>query len=776
MRVIPTICFLLLPILCLAQGPSPVPLLLKGIDADGQTAAPGAVFIAKPATSPVSWSAEAHLVPPAGTEWHHGDAIEGSLVLPADLPPARLLAFLKDRDGHWFQTLLPEHFGPGTNRWTVPFSARARNRWQPVGHHLAWNHRVRLDPRFVGLRLFFERPLEAPGESCVLRDARLVPSPADETPPSLSPIRLSTEAPACFSLLEGTFRLPDRYDNPFDPGEIDVMADVTLPDDKVVSIPAFYTQDFYAEENANGVRLVPDGAPGWRVRYAPVLPGPHSLRIRATDRRGSVTSPPVAFTAQASEGPAYITVSRRNRRRFADGTNDFFPIGHNIRSPFDTRYDTQYPWRLRIPENYTVYRRYFEQMAKAGENMAEIWMCQWSLGLEWSTVSPGYHGLGDYHLGNAWELDQVLGFARESDIRLNLVLNNHGRAGLGFDAEWGDSPYNTNRGGFLPADDPLRFFSDPRAIDLQKRINRYIVARWGWSPTIFAFELWSELDLCGGGKTKGEPHDNAEVIAWHRMMGAYLKSIDPNKHLVSTHISGNYNHVRPTLMKIPELDHCCVDAYHGSTDPLHIANLVRGTGHFFKPFEKPVLITEFGGSSMGAGVSHISIELHAALWSSVCSTLAGTPFLWWWGLIDEQNLYPEFTAVKTFLEGTDHQDPALRPYALVLVNSDPENTRPQTPPGRLSRMALASGTNLFAWIYDPHRLAARYYGTTPTNAIPIEATAIWQPVSNGVYRVIQCDTRTGKAVRTQDHRTSDGVLRFPLAPFDSDCAIKVGPR
>ena len=63
------------------------------------------------------------------------------------------MAFLKDRDNRWYQTLSPQRLGPGTNRWEFNLSPGAEG-WESYGHHGAWHHRLRIDPSAVGLRLF----------------------------------------------------------------------------------------------------------------------------------------------------------------------------------------------------------------------------------------------------------------------------------------------------------------------------------------------------------------------------------------------------------------------------------------------------------------------------------------------------------------------------------------------------------------------------------------------------------------------------------------------
>ena len=706
-------------------------------------------------------------------------ALRCEAVLPADAPPAQALLCVTDRDGHWFQQLAADTLLPGTNTCSFDLSPDSSAKWEAYGHGMIWNRRALLDPQSLVLRIFPREPgvdfgtNGQPRASCVF-----VPSPAPAGLPEASDIRPNAENVPCFGLFEVRFRLPDRYADPFDPDVIDAFALIQPPGTNAapVSVPAFYYQDHYVVTNAYADERIPCGRPGWAVRYSPLVPGRHECRIVARDALGLATSDPVFFTATPAEGPGFVRVSKKDHRRFEADGREFHIVGHNVRSPFDTRMDDQFPWVLRHPGGFLSYRRYFRDMAAARENFAEVWMCQWSLGLEWSTNAPGYHGVGDYHLGNAWELDQVLRMARENGIRVNLVLNNHGRAGLGFDAEWQNSPYNVRNGGFLPSDDPMPFFTDERALAFQKRICRYIVARWGWDSSIFAWELWSELDLCGRWGRGPAPQNDPGVIEWHRRIGDYLKTIDPNRHLVSTHISADYRSVGRELSQIPQIDHCCVDAYHFSPNPLHIVDLVRETAAALGPFAKPALITEFGGSSMGAGLSHLKCELHAALWSSACSTLAGAPLFWWWGLVEEQNLYPEFTALRAFTDTVDYRDPALRPVTLAVSETSAE-ARPESAQGRpaqqrLQSIAISSGTNLCAWVYTRDLIAlARGDENIPETS----AEAVWSPVTNGTYRVAFCSTKTGLPVKQQDFRTAQGALRFPIPPFAGDIAIRATP-
>jgi hypothetical protein len=706
-----------------------------------------------------------YLFAPQSRNWTQGNAIQGVLIWPTNAPrQTQMLAFMKDRDGNWFQSLRSDPLASGTNRWSFDISPEATD-WRPVGHHMVWNHRIRLDPLFVGIRLFSIR--EAYTGNCHHVSATLTVTNGPAGPPAIRNVRPSSRSIPCFGLFELRFELSDRYSNPFDPAAIDVSASIETPDGTTNHVNAFYMQDYYRVLDDVGESLIPQGRPEWRVRYAPRVPGLHRYTLTATDPQGTTRTETATFEAREAKAPRFVRVAAKDPRFFElDDGAPFFPIGHNTRSPFDTRMDEQFPWRFRHPEGTSAYRRYFQSMSAAGENLAEIWMCQWSLGLEWSTVSPGYHGAGDYHLGNAWELDEVLRWARESRLRINLVLNNHGRVGLGYDAEWGDHPFNIARGGFIAADDPMHFFDNPKAIALQRQLFRYIVARWGWDASIFAWELWSELDLVGKQGQAPVPQKDPRVVEWHRQMGTYIRSIDPNRHLITTHLSGDYHITSPELAQLPQLDHCGIDAYHSSDNPLQIVNLVRETAEHYRAFNKPVLITEFGGSSMGAGVGHLKRELHAALWSSVCAPLAGTPLFWWWQVIEEQNLYPMYTSVSRFMADVDRRDPAFLPVRMQLAFDE----KTPIPEEEADHIAMATTTQALGWVFiRPCFLR---------NGEPLEKpldnmTLTWTGCSNTVYRTAYYDTLTGTMIKQQDARAENNRLTVHLPPITRDVAFKI---
>ena len=702
-----------------------------------------------------------HLTAPHATNWMHSSAVRVELLWPDDAPAADTLFWLKDRDDFWHQRMSPVKLKPGmTNLIEVPFQPGAAG-WQTPGHSLAWHHRVRINPKSVGFRIFADAAFTG---RCVLVSAKLA-QVFPNTPPTISKIRQITRRPQVLSLYEARFDLPDRYQNPFDPGQIDAGAFIVTPEGVTNTIHAFYYQPHYRLEDELGEPVEPDGQPEWRLRYCPRTTGEHVVTLYARDKLGEcAVAGALRFTADPAETDAvrFVRVSAKDPRyfEFCDGSL-FYPIGHNTRSATDDRMDDKFPWIFRKAEGTTAYRRYFKRMRDAGENMSEVWMSAWSLGLEWTEGIGGYHGANDYHMGNAWELDRVLDLAMFHRIHVNLVLNYHGRVSTWCDPEWHLHPYNKKTaGGWL--DMPLDFFSDPLAIEMQKRFCRYTHARWGWSPVIFGYELCSEINLTGH-ESHHKTHFEPSVVEWCRKLGSYLKEIDHYSHLVSAHVSNDYKFLNPAISGMREMDFNPLDAYHHG-QPERIIGLVKETAAAGLQYNKPILITEFGGSPMAAGLEHLMIEQHAAIWTGACTPISGIPMFWWWQVVDENGLYRRYAAIRNFMKDVDPRDISSKCVDAALTVDERAD---QSLLKKFAVVCTASPENVRGYIH-PVRYARK--GEVPPAAEHL--TVEIGGVTPGIFRVEFYDTQTGKTVRRFDARTKENLLPIPVPKFTSDCAFK----
>ncbi|MFO7870802.1 MAG: DUF5060 domain-containing protein [Kiritimatiellia bacterium] len=593
------------------------------------------------------------------TPWIEASAIEFDLLWPDDGPTnAQVLLHMQDWDHFWYQNLLEIHPVPGrTNHFNADLSPGS-GEWEPRGHHGTWHLRTLMDPREFGIRVFC--PASYTG-TCSVVNVNITRRRSD-IPLEIRNVTPNAAVIPRWGKFEVSFFIPDIFPDPFDREQVSVTAEFHPPEGKPVTVDAFYSRDFYRIDQPTGETLLPQGPPFWRARFAPRREGRYEYVIRVHDRiHGDRRTRwgPGSFTVKESRNPGFVRVSEKDPRYFEfDNGDPFFPIGHNIRSPHDERMNRRFPWRQRIPEGNSVYSRYFKAMAEHGENITEVWTASWSIGLEWNKKWHGYHGIGQYNMMHARELDNLLEAARRNGIYVNLVVHNHGKFSTYSDEEWAHNPFNVENGGYLEIPDD--YFSDPRALEHFRKLMRYMIARWGYSTQILAWELWSELDLAGSHKTRHKFQKTEQAVQWHRVIGSWLEEADPYGHIRGSHVCGDYTHQNPDLLTLPQIGYCPVDAYHFSSDPLHIVELLRKTADYNARFDKPVLVTEFGGSHMAGGLRHLKDALHAALWSSTCISLGGAPMFWWWQLVDEENLYAEFKPVTRFMKGEDRRNPEMR--------------------------------------------------------------------------------------------------------------------
>lgn len=692
--------------------------------------------------------------------WADCDELIFDVFVGEDAPVGcQVMVYVQDWEYFWYQQVLMESLRVGmTNSLKVKLNPVSgdNDEWKPVGHKGKWNLRSLIEPKEVGIRIFSKRAGDASfhisNVACTYRRER--------EPPYIKNVKISRKRLPCFEKLTLTFQLPDRYSDPFDSDVVDVSALFVREDDEEHCIPAFYTQDYYLEPRGVNEVLRPQGGPYWCVRYTPCKPGTYRYTLKVKDTYGEAMYGPEEFIVTPSQRPGFIRVSKRDPRFLEfDNGRVFFPIGHNIRSPYDSRMDKLFPWRQRWPKGINAYVRYFQDMHKYGENFTEVWMAAWSLALEWTDIYPGYHGLGQFNLMNAWQLDRLIECASTNGIYINLVIHNHGKFSTYVDEEWDDNPFNIKNGGYLKI--PDEFFTDSRAKRAFLKLMRYIVSRYGWSPNIFAWALWSEVDLTGSDRNRWVFHTTPSVIEWHKEMSKAIKAMDVYKHIISTHVSKDYTKMTRTLGTIPTIDVCGVDAYYDGTDAMALVQLMRKTAMFASEINKPVLITEFGGSHMGHNFQHLKSSLHVGLWASAGIPMAGVPLFWWWQLIEETNLYPMYSAFKNFIQDENRSNMSYNSPRLIIDG--------QTAPN-LAVECMKNEMDAIGWIYHLHGFADNYplLRTNITNLY-----LILSEMTNSLFSVSFWDTTTGTKKSESNTISQNGIIKLPVPPFIRDIGFKV---
>jgi len=478
---------------------------------------------------------------------------------------------------------------------------------------------------------------------------------------ALEAVRPDTLTPKVYQRVTLDLDLQATYDNPFEPEEISVEAVVATPSMKTWRAPGFLYQPFEREliedeedPEVKKEEVFPAGPPHWQVRLAFTEPGAHLVRVSARDRTGRVVSEPLRFDVQPADVPGMVHRHPSDARYFAtDRGETFYPVGANVcwagpRGTFD-------------------YDQWLPLYARNGCNLVRVWLSPFWTTLAMNTPASGFEGID---LGNAWRLDHVLELAEKLGIRLMPCIDSFNilRSKERPHGNYEDAPYVRSRGG--PLREPLDYFTHPRSLRAYRNRLRYLVARYGYSTSIFAWELWNEVDIIDG-------YDSEVVARWHAEMARYLRDLDPWHHMVTTSFATPRGD--KAVFSLPELDFTQTHTYNNPDLAKSLADALRAGA---LPAGKPHLFGELGIAASGdetAQKDPAGIHLHNALYASVALPLAGAPMTWWWdSYVHAKNLYGIFGAFSRWVAGFDFAAERARPATLRLAAADLQLPEPAT--------------------------------------------------------------------------------------------------
>ncbi|MBT4818899.1 MAG: hypothetical protein HON70_24535, partial [Lentisphaerae bacterium] len=593
-------------------------------------------------------------VAPIARELVGWESLNIEVVFPENLPSSAVIAFFtKDWDHLWRQVRVqvPDERGVPV-RFSLPLtSPMAELRWKPFGHERPWH------PMTAGQITEFGCCLELDTGATdtftgtvVLKEVWLAGTTAGQPPPAdaVRNYGANPSHPTVGKLCELSFEWHGSMADPFDPRKARVTTSVKRPDGKEDVLQGFYFEDFLYNPGIEDMTkcLTPYGHPLFKVRYTPMVPGKHTAQTTLKFGLWQKPLPALTFDAAAPTEPfrGYLRIDKKDSRFLAwDNGDPLWGIGMNVRSPFDTRYVATVPYTQWRDEGLPLYDRLFATLSENHINVVEVWMCSWWLALEWINDAPGFHGVGHMNQYRAWMLDHILRKAEQYGISLILVFNNHGKFGTMYDTEWARNPFNTKNGGFLNSCE--EYFTDARAKAAFKKLADYVVARWGYSPNIMAWKLFTEVDLTGTSYTF---YTTPPVTDWHREMGRYIKSIDLHDHLITTHWMLSYKRINSSIAELPEVDFLTTDAYYQGGGSQQMLALIRGGHAYGVSKRKPLLVTEFGGSPYADNMENLMKQAHLGVWTGFFCGSPVPPLFWWFALVDEKDMYGIYPPLHRF--------------------------------------------------------------------------------------------------------------------------------
>lgn len=414
---------------------------------------------------------------------------------------------------------------------------------------------------------------------------------------------------------EFDINIKSSFTNPYDAKEIALDMMITTPSGNSIVLPCFYNSGT-------------SDASGWKARFTPQENGNYSYYFRLSKNAAAVANTTSAVLVVAPSAKNGFLHKNDNWTFRFDSGKPFRGIGENI------------GWESRTWEDKKFnYENLLGALAANGGNFFRTWMSAWNLPLEWKKVvdTDRYSNSTQYfNEGAIKRMDELVEMIDSLDLYMMLALEYHG----GLKGEWASSNYNKVNGG--PATTPSEFFTLAASKEKYKNKLRYMVARWGYSPNIAAWEFFNEVDNAAYSDETTIVIPHSAITQWHTEMSAYLTEIDPYNHLITTSIS----HREITgMFSIADMDFNQKHIYKQTGE---IPSVIKS---YNTSKNKPFVVGEFGydwdwNNVNTANGPNFDYDFKRGLWYGIFSPTPVTPMNWWWEFFYDRNMMPYYKSIK----------------------------------------------------------------------------------------------------------------------------------
>jgi len=298
-----------------------------------------------------------------------------------------------------------------------------------------------------------------------------------------------------------------------------------------------------------------------------------------------------------------------------------------------------------------------------------------------------------------------------------------------------------------------------KAIHHAKGLLRYVVARWGYSTSVAAWEYFNEIN-------PGLPTDR-----FYAELGEYFEQIDIYQHLRTTSAwapcEKNWRHPK---LDIADL-HWYMRPAWGEIWKDEVA-AVMDRAKFLREHasDKPALLGEFGLATDNWALNPYMKQdgelthFHNVLWASALSGLSGTALLWWWEQLDIQGAYRHYKPLASFLADVPFTKAGLRQVSARVSDQQ-------------ARVIGLQGKDCaYVWLFNPQ---ATWSKLVIDKVVPADiegAILEVKGLDSGVYQVQWWHTHEGKVVNQEDILLSEQVCRILIPTFVKDIACKINRR
>lgn len=432
-----------------------------------------------------------------------------------------------------------------------------------------------------------------------------------------------------YTKTEWAVKLQSTWTDPYNDSDVALNMILITPSGKELLLPCYFESGKSGEPS------------DWKARFSPREKGTYNYHFELLKNNKVLHRSKIqTLTVKGSDKKGFLNLNNNWTFRYDNGEL-FRGIGENICWESRDDDDSKYFENLHENPKYN-YDFMLKKLAQNGGNIFRTWMIYWNLPVDWKTVSNNrrYQNTSSrFNESGMKRLEKLEDLCDSLGIHMMLALESHaGFLGTG----WELSNYNVLNGG--PAKTALEFFTLPEAKAMYKNKLRLMVARFGYSPSIAAWEFFNEIDNV---MYSGEPADRIPdqvITAWHDEMSQYLKKIDPYKHIITTSVSHR------DVEGMNDLKNMDINQRHiyKNTDAIPVTLMKYSEIH-----NKPYIIGEFGyewdwSKNFNDFGDKMDGDFRRGLWYGLFSPTPVLPMSWWWEFFENRGMMEYLRKVRKF--------------------------------------------------------------------------------------------------------------------------------
>ncbi len=523
--------------------------------------------------------------------------------------------------------------------------------------------------------------------------------------------------------------------NAFDQNDVDFFITLNSQNSKSIVMPGFYYEEYKFADDGK-IKGKSGAKPDFRLRFALTEAGSWdftvTLKIKGVEK-DSVSGYINVSENKNNHGYLQVEQKRRQAFQFSDGTG-FAAVGENIAGSYESS-------SMRSAEMI----KWMSRCAEYGANFTRIWLSQWLLSVQKNGSAPNDLSAG---MSDAAQIDRIVAAWEKTGMYGQICLFTFNQLSNDKKNEGENAfycfPYNKEtKGGYLTT--PQEFFTNERAMNDTKVYLRYMVARYGYSTNVFAWELFNEADGCTGYRDMQE-----EVRQWHIAMAKYLREVDPYRHMITTSTTKSDDVLNCEIT----FDYMSLHKYEYGI----LSNLTDLQKTNWQLYKKPVIFGECGYVTTTPRLDEDLINFHQQNWVGLMGGGAGTAQSWWWETVDRLGGYWDFQVVSEMAQHIPWS--AENMFMVDTSNTAVDNKQVEI-------LGYRGDDFAYLWLYD------NKYSHLNKVVTDFKDVKFHIRLKDGKYHVRWIDTWTGMSIRKTEETAADGYLELTTPAWCKDVAVAI---